>query len=143
MLNPQTLSVKQSVNTTASFEMSSLADNIFTIMTDRRTQQGISITCIILTMFAIYMLCVAMHRNFKEKGLQPKAKEILSPLFMIALTFIHIRDIKDSMVNPKSTASIVETSPNKAVDKNNSQSAEEAQINFYLKSVSNRYLLDI
>jgi hypothetical protein len=142
MLNPQVLSVRQSVHTKSSFEISSLADNMITIMTDKRTQQGLGITSVVLMTFAIYVMCVAMRRNFKEKGLRPKAKEILFPLFMIALTSMLIRDIKDSMVNPQSTASIVKTSPNKVMDKSNSQSEAEAKISPYLRLRMNSYLIN-
>jgi hypothetical protein len=74
--------------------------------------------------------------------LRPKAKEILFPLFMIALTSMLIRDIKDSMVNPQSTASIVKTSPNKVMDKSNSQSEVEAKISPYLRLRMNSYLIN-
>ncbi len=142
MLSSQYLPAKQSVNTKSSFEISSLADNMVTIMIDKRTQQGLGITGVVLTMFAIYMMCVAMHRNFKEKGLRPKAKEILFPLFMIVLTSILIRDIRDSMVNPQSIVSIVETSPSKAVDKSNSQSTAEPKLSPSQKARLNSYLLN-
>jgi hypothetical protein len=143
MFDSQALSAQQSVSTAISPGISSLANNMFIIITDIRTQQSLIIICVILTVFAIYVWCVGTHQNFKEKGLRPKVKEILLPLILIVLTFNNVRDMKDSMFNQKNTVNIVGVPSNKVVDKSDSQSATKEQINSYLKSVSNSYLLDL
>jgi glucan phosphoethanolaminetransferase (alkaline phosphatase superfamily) len=143
MLDSQTLSAQRSTSTAISSEVSLLANNMFTIITDSRTQQGLSIVCVVLTVFIIYIWCMEAHRNFKKKGLRPKAKEIILPLILIALTFNNVRDMKDSMFNSKNTVNIVEAPSNKVMNKNNSQSKAEVQMSPSLKSLLNGYLLDI
>jgi hypothetical protein len=143
MFNFQALSMQQLLNTVIFPGFSSLANSLWIIATNGKLYQAISILSIVFTIFALYIWYAETCEKFQKKGLLPKAKEMITPLVLIALMFGNANDMKESMFNTKNTLASIKAPLVKVVDKNNIQSATDAQISSYLKSVSNRYLLDL
>jgi hypothetical protein len=124
MFNPQALLAQQSINTTASFEVSSLVNILWSISTDQRVVQSVDLLGLSMSTLSVYLLCLHTYKSFKKEGLRPKAAEIILPVLLIGLLFNDVRYLKELNFATQNTVNSIKTPLNKVV-KEGSRSFEQ------------------
>jgi hypothetical protein len=122
MFNPQTLSAQQSVHTTASLEMSSLANISWSILTDYRVVRSVDLLGLLLATLLVCLWCLQTYKSFKKEGLRPKASEIILSIVLIGLLSNNAMYLKELTFAAKNTVNSIKAPLNKVVEEGSKSS---------------------
>lgn len=166
MFDPQTLSAQQSASTAISSEISSLANNFYTILTDDRVMRSVDLLGLLLSTLIVCIWCLQTYKAFKKQGLRPKVAEIVLPILMIGLLLNNAKCLKELTFATENTLNSIKAPVGKVMNEgyrspilpvtyteqnykstgrsgipidNHNVSAEDTMINDYVKELARKY----